>query len=119
MPYFPTTFLSPTLQNNRLPAVIIFAFGVFFMKLKRLFAFFLAVAIYLAVPAYAAQVRTITVDPINVMVGGSVFLPTDVNGNNVPVFVYNGTTYAPLRALAEAYGLGVSYNPERKLACIT
>ena len=70
----------------------------------------------LAVPAFAAQ--TITVDPINVMVGGNVFLPTDVNGNNVPVFAYNGTTYAPLRALAEAYGLTVSYNGERQLAAV-
>ena len=89
------------------------------MNLKRILALCLVLLTCMSTPAFAAQSRTITVDPIDVIVGGTVFLPTDVNGNNVPVFVYNGTTYAPLRALAEAYGLGVSYNSERKLACIT
>ena len=72
----------------------------------------------LATPIFAVQSQTVTVDPINVMVGGKVFLPTDVNGNNVPVFVCNGTTYAPLRALAEAYGLTVGYNAEKRLATV-
>jgi len=73
----------------------------------------------LAVPGFAAQSQAITVSPINVMVGGKVFLPTDVNGKDVPVFVYNGTTYAPLRALAEAYGLTVGYNAEKNLATVS
>lgn len=64
----------------------------------------------LAVSALAATgAMTITVDPINVQVNGEVFAPKDVNGQDVPVFSYNGTTYAPLRALAEAYGLEVGY----------
>lgn len=46
------------------------------------------------------------------------FQPTDVNGNPVDVFVYKGTTYAPLRALAEAYGLEVSYDGEAKMAVV-
>lgn len=73
----------------------------------------------LTVPAYAAHSQSIAVDPINVMVGGKIFLPTDVNGKNVPVFVYQGTTYAPLRALAEAYGLTVSYHAEKQLAAVS
>lgn len=72
----------------------------------------------LTMPAFAAQSQTITVDPINVMVGGKVFLPTDITGKDVPVFVYNGTTYAPLRALAEAYGLTVGYSSAKKLATV-
>lgn len=72
----------------------------------------------LTTPTLTAQSQAITVSPINVMVGGKIFLPTDVNGKDVPVFVYNGTTYAPLRALAEAYGLTVGYNEEKKLATV-
>ena len=53
---------------------------------------------------------TIEVSPISVLVDGEVFQPKDANGNNVMVFTYNGTTYAPLRALAEAYGLEVGYD---------
>lgn len=87
---------------------------------KKLSSFLLGLVILLTltVPASAAQNQTITVDPINVMVGGNIFLPTDVNGKDVPVFVYSGTTYAPLRALAEAYGLIVGYNGEKKLATV-
>ena len=90
------------------------------MMAKKLSSFLLGLVILLTltVPASAAQNQTITVDPINVMVGGKVFLPTDVVGKNVPVFVYNGTTYAPLRALAEAYGLTVGYNAEKRLATV-
>jgi len=69
-------------------------------------------------PALAAQNQTITVSPVDVMVGGKIFLPTDATGKDVPVFVYDGTTYAPLRALAEAYGLTVGYNAEKKLATV-
>lgn len=61
---------------------------------------------------------TIEVDPINVQVNGEVFAPTDVNGEAVPIFAYNGTTYAPLRALAEAYGLEVGYDKERNMATV-
>lgn len=57
--------------------------------------------------------------PINVLVNGEVFQPKDVNGNDVLVFVYNGTTYAPLRALAEAYGLEVGYDGSKNLATVT
>lgn len=61
---------------------------------------------------------TIEVDPINIMVNGQVFEPKDVNGNPVPVFAYNGTTMAPLRALAEAYGLEVGYDKENNMATV-
>jgi len=90
------------------------------MKHNRFFAFLLCLALLigLAAPAFAAQSQNITVSPINVMVGGKVFLPIDPNGKDVPVFVYNGTTYAPLRALAEAYGLTVGYNAEKNLATV-
>lgn len=67
----------------------------------------------------ASGAMTITVDPINVQVNGQVFAPKDVNGQDVPVFSYNGTTYAPLRALAEAYGLEVGYDAGSNMATVT
>lgn len=35
---------------------------------------------------------------------------TDANGNPVEPFAYNGTTYVPVRAIADALGYNVSYN---------
>ena len=57
--------------------------------------------------------------PINVLVNGQVFAPKDANGNDVLVFTYNGTTYAPLRALAEAYDLEVGYDAKSNTATVT
>jgi hypothetical protein len=72
-----------------------------------------------AVTALAASgTLQIEVSPANVLVDGEVFQPTDVNGNSVMVFTYNGTTYAPLRALAEAYGLEVGYDTVNHVATV-
>lgn len=74
----------------------------------------------LSISALAASGRmSIEVDPISIMVDGSVFSPADANGNAVPVFAYNGTTYAPLRALAEAFGLNVGYDAAANMAVVT
>lgn len=74
----------------------------------------------LSISTLAASGRmSIEVDPVNIMVDGSVFSPTDANGNAVPVFAYNGTTYAPLRALAEAFGLNVGYDAAANMAVVT
>lgn len=67
----------------------------------------------------ASGALTIEVNPIKVLVNGEVFQPKDVNGNDVMVFTYNGTTYAPLRALAEAYGLEVGYDAKNNIATVT
>lgn len=73
----------------------------------------------LSVTALAASGKiTLEVSPINVLVNGEEFKPKDAQGNDVLVFVYNGTTYAPLRALAEAYGLQVGYDTERGIATV-
>lgn len=73
----------------------------------------------LGVGALAATGQlTLTVDPINIQVNGATFAPKDAKGNSVPVFALNGTTYAPLRALAEAYGLDVWYDPENTMAAV-
>lgn len=71
---------------------------------------FLWVALPVTALAFSGVIK-IEISPIQVLVDGEVFQPEDGNGNDVMVFTYNGTTYAPLRALAEAYGLGVGTIP--------
>ena len=61
---------------------------------------------------------TITIHPINILVNGEFFQPKNANGEDVMCFTVNGTTYAPLRAMAEAYGLEVGYDAARNLATV-
>ena len=91
---------------------------------KNIFAFIsgmlmVILIIALAVPVLAAAGFTITVNTdMNILVNGNEFEPKNVNGEDVMVFEYEGTTYAPLRALAEAYGLEVGYSQLRRMAFI-
>lgn len=78
-----------------------------------------AVIMACGVTAFAAgNGWDITVYPIKVLVNGEVFQPTDASGKSVEVFTCNGTTYAPLRALTEAYGLEVRYDGTKNLATV-
>ena len=61
---------------------------------------------------------TLTAYPIQLLVNGEIFAPKDANGNDALVFTHNGTTYAPVRALAETYGLEVGYDAEKNIATI-
>lgn len=74
----------------------------------------------LSVGSFAAgSLITISVDPtVKIKVNGEEFKPKDANGNDVMMFIYNGTTYAPLRALAEAYGLQVGYDAGANMATV-
>ena len=90
-------------------------------KLTSFLAGMLTVALLmtLTVSALAADGSlSLTVNPIRVLVNGEVFQPKDAQGNDALVFTYNGTTYAPLRALAEAYGLEVGYDVANKIATV-
>ena len=55
----------------------------------------------------------LTAYPAQVMVEGRVFQPAAGQ-----VFAVDGTTYAPVRALAEAYGLDVGYDQVRNLVTV-
>ena len=81
-------------------------------------AMLLLVSLPMTALAASGAIR-IEVSPISVLVDGEVFQPKDAKGNDVMVFTYNGTTYAPLRALAEAYGLEVGYDGERNIATVS
>ncbi len=78
-----------------------------------------ALAAGLGINALAAA-RTIAVDDgIQVTINGARFLPKDATGAPVELFAYNGTTYAPVRALCEAAGMTVAYDSATRTAQIT
>ena len=68
--------------------------------------------IFLVVPAVAAsmgkQIQVYT--GIKVYIDDVLIQPKDANGKDVDVFVYNGTTYLPIRAIGTALGMPVSYD---------
>lgn len=47
---------------------------------------------------------------ITIYVNGAEMKPTDANGKPVETFVYNGTTYVPLRAVSQSLGYNVQYD---------
>lgn len=78
-----------------------------------------ALAVGLGVTAMAAT-RTITVDDnIRITLNGATFSPKDAKGQEVPLFSYNGTTYAPVRAICEAAGLKVDFDSANYTAVLT
>lgn len=64
------------------------------------------------IPATAAMVaKTINVyTGISVYVDDQEVIPTDVNGNRVDVFYYNGTTYLPARAISNIFGKQIQWD---------
>jgi uncharacterized membrane protein YkoI len=78
-----------------------------------------ALVLGLGLSAGAAQ-RAITVDDnIRITINGATFQPKDANGKKVPLFSYDGTTYAPVRAICEAAGLEVEYDSASYTAVLT
>lgn len=91
------------------------------MKKKSVLALGLVLTMALGTAAAAAggmldiSVSTNT----RVLVNGEEFVPKDANGKEVPVFNYGGTTYVPIRAVSEAFGLEVGYDKDKNAAVIT
>jgi SLAP domain-containing protein len=55
---------------------------------------------------------------VNILIDGEKLEPKDANGNPVETFVYNGTTYLPVRAVSEAFGKLVSYDAQTQTVSI-
>lgn len=66
---------------------------------------------------YAKQIsNTIEVayNNIKISVFGQECIPKDMDGNVVEPFIYEGTTYVPIRAISQAFGKRVDWNDETK-----
>ena len=74
----------------------------------------------LCVTATATSKRSIQVeDGIGITLNGATFTPRNANGKEVSVFLYNGTTYVPVRAISEAMGMDVSFNSATRTVVLT
>lgn len=59
--------------------------------------------------------KSITVNTgIKINVDGKEFVPVDSDGAAVEVFLYNGTTYLPVRGISNLFGLGIEWDNESK-----
>ena len=76
-------------------------------------------AVNLLSPALAAAGKM-----VEIYTGVSIYIddvkldPKDANGNPVEVFIYNGTTYVPLRAVSEAFGKPAQWDGQTSSAYI-
>jgi len=80
-----------------------------YMALGAIFMFVLMVAIP-AVTASTQRQLTAHFNNIRVVVNGALITPRDGLGNVVEPFIVDGTTYLPVRAIAEAFGEQVHWD---------
>lgn len=87
---------------------------------KRIPAVILMFSLFLT-GAFAANTyqKSINVEyGIKLVIEGASTSLTDVNGKTVQPFVYDGTTYVPIRAVAENLGVDVTYNSSSNTAIL-
>lgn len=90
-------------------------------KVKSIISGFVAAIMLCSVPAYASSTKKevkAVYNNIKIYVDGARVIPKDVNGNIVDPFIIDGTTYLPVRALANALGQGVEWNQETSTVII-
>lgn len=76
----------------------------------------------LAVPVIAAVLQNKTIEVssgVSIFVDGDELVPKDISGNTVDAFIYNGTTYLPVRAITEATGGQIAWDGENMRVDIT
>ena len=83
--------------------------------MKRQFSFLLALVLLLTLsaPALALQETkeiVLTYCGISITLDGSDLIPADANGSAVEPFIFDGTIYLPVRGIASALGLSVSWD---------
>ena len=62
---------------------------------------------------------TLNYTGINITYNGAKVTPTDAKGNPVEPFIINGTTYLPLRGVAQILGLNVAWDATSNTAALT
>lgn len=79
-----------------------------------------ALTVVLAAGLLTSAGAALTGKTIQVLTGAEIYIdgvklePTDANGNPVETFVYNGTTYVPLRAVSQNLGKAVNWDGENQ-----
>lgn len=69
----------------------------------------------LIVPGFAVYSKNVTVFPgVNIFVNDQKINPTDAKGNPVEAFIYEGTTYLPVRAVSQALDLPIQWEGTSK-----
>lgn len=80
-----------------------------------------AILLAFVTSAYAAYQRQATLDytGIKITLNGQPVTPADANGDPVEPFAMEGTTYLPVRAIANALGLGVEWEQATQTVKLT
>ncbi len=60
----------------------------------------------------ASEMINVVYDNIKILIDGKEYQPTDALGNTVEPFIYNGTTYLPVRAIANAFDKEVDWEAQ-------
>lgn len=88
------------------------------MKKRNLFysivVFVLITATILTASAAVGKQITVHYNDVKLVVDNKPVTPKDAGGNVVEPFIYNGTTYLPIRAVGEALGKNVSWDGATK-----
>ena len=84
-------------------------------RLKTALAFIFAGAMLVSATVFASSARRtetidVTYDNIQIVLDGKTVDAKDALGNKVEPFIYNGTTYLPVRAVGEAFGKEVGWD---------
>lgn len=82
----------------------------------------LLVSIAVGATVYAANLTKkidVLYDDIKILSNNIEFMPVDEHGSQVEPFIYEGTTYLPVRAVSEVLGKNVSWDSETKTVMVT
>lgn len=85
-------------------------------KLSFITGFMVAAVIFggLNLALNAEALKNVIMDKINIVINGKTLEPKDANGKPVNPLIYNGTTYLPVRAIAEALNMPVYWEQATK-----
>ncbi len=76
-------------------------------------------AAFLISNSIGSTISTVNYSDIKITLNGQVITPMDASGNVVEPFIIDGTTYLPVRAVADALGLDVQWDSSSKTVILS